>query len=379
MSNNHFAPPRSSTPPNSYATTLVHRSAISDVSRSSALSAPELTKLTPDEVEFLDAVIGRAPPSATTFIHIFKAYNDVISERGIDAENEVDYYKKLLKIGTLKGENWASKWRAVRVQNGYTEASIPSRTRLPPRKPIHTPTHPPRAQIQTHLPSSKAAPDTPCPRASTARLLQRLKTFQREESVEPSESAPDDLLSQTDVTDAGTDSLPCAEPPHVYGRSSSEFTADNNTLGLLDIGAISSYPPSSTLAPSKATGWRWSGRDLEVEKSVPFLTSTPPLPHHKLPSRPTPASIRQQISNALPANSTPRRPPADLRIPKQHVVDEDEARNKIYVVQDEKTADRFRNVRLLQRCFDVWRQGHDWVTVRPSALPLRTFLIPLPI
>ena len=45
------------------------------------------------------------PPSATILIHIFKAYNNVISERGLDAENEVEYYKKLLKIGTLKGEN----------------------------------------------------------------------------------------------------------------------------------------------------------------------------------------------------------------------------------------------------------------------------------
>ncbi|KAH9180760.1 hypothetical protein EDB89DRAFT_2122162 [Lactarius sanguifluus] len=318
-------------------------------------SLQKLSKIN-GSVEFLDAVISRAPPSATTFIHIFKA------ERGLDAENEVDYYKKLLKIGTLKGENWASKWRTVRAQNGYTEASIPSRSKPPLRKPISTPTPPSRVQTQTHLPSSKAAPDTPRPQSSTARLLQRLKTLQREEPVEPSDSAPDDLLSQTDITDAGTDSLLHAEPPPACGRSSSELTADNNnTLGL-DIGATSTYPPSSTLAPSKATGWRWSERDLEIEKSVPFLTSTPPLPTHKLASRPTPASIVQKISNSLPINSTPRRPPADLRIPKQPVAYEDEVWNKIRVAQDEKTADRFRNAQLLQRCLDVWKQGHDWVT-----------------
>jgi protein SFI1 len=362
---NHFAPARSSTPPNSYTPSLVQRSAVSDVSRSSAVSAPELAKLTPDEVEFLDAVISRAPPSATTFIHIFKAYNDVISERGLDAENEVDYYKKLLKIGTLKGENWASKWRTVRAQNGYSEASAPSRAKPPLRKPITTPTPAPRIQAQ---PLSRATPDTPRPQSSTARLLQRLKTLQREEPVEPSESAPDDLLSQTDITDGGTDSLPPTEPLRTRGRSSSELTADNNTLGL-DIGAMSSYPPSSTLAPSKATGWRWSDRDLDIEKSVPFLTSTPPLPSHKLPSRPTPATIGQQISNLLPINSTPRRPPPDLHKPKKPAVDEDEPWNKIRVAQDERTADRFRNARLLQRCLDVWKQGHDWVAVRPSSPP----------
>ena len=356
-----FAPARSSTPPNSYTASLVQRSAVSDISRSSALSAPELTKLTPDEVEFLDAVISRAPPSATTFIHIFKAYNDVISERGLDAENEVDYYKKLLKIGTLKGENWASKWRTVRAQNGYTEASVPSRAKLPPRKPIPTPTPPPRIP-----PLSRAAPDTPRPQSSTAHLLQRLKTLQREETVEPSESVPEDLLSQTDITDASTDLLPYTELPPARVRSSSELTADNNTLGL-DIGAVSTYPPSSTLAPSKATGWRWSERDPDIDKSVPFLTSTPPLPTRKLSSRPTPASIGQQISNLLPINSTPRRPHADLRTTKQPTAAvEDEAWNKIRVAQDERTADRFRNARLLQQCLDVWKQGHDWVAVRPS-------------
>ena len=357
MSNlNHFAPARSSTPPNSYTNTLVQRS---DVSRSSALSVPELT---PDDVEFFDVVISRAPPSATTFVHIFKVYRDVLSERGLDS-NEVDYYKKLLKIGTLKGENWASKWRTVRAQNGYTEISVTSKGKRPLRGPIPISTPaPPRTQ--THLPSSRSAPDTPRPQSSTARLLQRLKTLQREEPVEPSESAPDDLLSQTDITDAGTDSLLRAEPPPARGRSSSELTADNNTLGL-DIGATSSYPPSSTLAPSKATGWRWSERDLEIEKSVPFLTSTPPLPLHKLASRPTPAFIGQQISNSLPVNSTPRRPPADL-LPKKPAAVEDEAWNKVRVSQDERIADRFRNARLLQRCLDVWMEYRDWVTVRPS-------------
>ena len=46
--------------------------------------------LNTDEVEFLDAIISRAPTSATTSIHIFKAYHEVISECGLDAKNEVD-------------------------------------------------------------------------------------------------------------------------------------------------------------------------------------------------------------------------------------------------------------------------------------------------
>ena len=60
----------------------------------------DLTTLAADEVDFLDAVIS---PSSTS--SSFKAYNEVISERGLNVENEVDQHNKLLKIGTLNGEN----------------------------------------------------------------------------------------------------------------------------------------------------------------------------------------------------------------------------------------------------------------------------------
>jgi protein SFI1 len=331
----YFDPPRSSTP------------TVPDLSRSSALSAAELTTLTPGQVEFLDAVIRRAPPSATTFIHIFKAYNDVINERGLDAENEVEYYKRLLKIGTLKGENWASKWRAVKAQNGYTVP--PPRAKLPLPKATST--------------TPKAAPMTPQPQSSTARLLQRLKGLQDERPVEPSESAPDDLFSRTDITDTEADPPPRPAPLLGPGQSLSEFTITNNTLGL-DVGPLSSYPPSSTLAASKLTGRRWPERDPDIDKSVPFLTSTPPLSPHKFALRPTPASIRQQVSYPSPITSAPRRTLPNLRSPDQPAMEEDDAWNKIRVAQDEKLADQFRNESLLRQCFDIWRQGYDWITVR---------------
>jgi len=348
-----FTPPRSSTPPNSHTTTLVQRSAVSDISRSSALSTADLARLTPEEVEFLDAVISRAPPSATTFIHIFKAYNDVISERGLDAENEVEYYKKLLKIGTLKGENWTSKWRAVKAQNGYTATPAPAK----PGPSVHN---------FTPRPLSKNAPITPSVQSPTARLLQRLRTLRHEQPPEPSESVPDDFLSRTDVTDTETDSPPRAALASAYGRPPSELTTTNNTLGL-DTRGISGYPPSSTLAPSKPTGWRWPERDPDIDKSVPFLTSTPLHSPRKPASRPTPASSsRQPVSHPVSLSSAPRRPLADLRTPNRHAADEDDAWQQARVARYEEAADRFRKTRLLQQCFDVWKQGHDWVVVRLS-------------
>ena len=77
--------------------------------------APELQHLSADDVDILDAVIKRAGPSATTFFTIFKAYSDVLNDRGLDPQ-EVIYYGKLLKLGTLKGKNWGDKWEMVKAQ-----------------------------------------------------------------------------------------------------------------------------------------------------------------------------------------------------------------------------------------------------------------------
>ncbi|KAL9715093.1 hypothetical protein Ac2012v2_001752 [Leucoagaricus gongylophorus] len=79
---------------------------------SSTVIVPELLNLTPDDIEFIEAVIKRAGPFAATFPLVFKAYNDVLKERGMDA-GEVKYYGKLLKLGTMKGKNWGEKWNAV--------------------------------------------------------------------------------------------------------------------------------------------------------------------------------------------------------------------------------------------------------------------------
>jgi len=89
----------------------------------SAVVAPELQNLTADDVDILGAVIQRAGPSATTFFTVFKAYSDVLRERGLDPQ-EVVYYGKLLKLGTMKGRNWGEKWEMVRTQRNYVRYSL---------------------------------------------------------------------------------------------------------------------------------------------------------------------------------------------------------------------------------------------------------------
>lgn len=81
----------------------------------STVVVPELRNLAQDDLDFIESVIQHAGPMATTFPVVFKAYNNVLKERGMDT-GEIRYYGKLLKIGTMKGKNWGEKWEAVKTQ-----------------------------------------------------------------------------------------------------------------------------------------------------------------------------------------------------------------------------------------------------------------------
>lgn len=92
---------------------LASRPLPSDTSLSSTTSALTLSSLNQQDINLLDAIIQRAPPSATSFLAVFKAYNDVLQERGIDAGQDVTYYRFLLKLGVLRG-NWGERWNTVK-------------------------------------------------------------------------------------------------------------------------------------------------------------------------------------------------------------------------------------------------------------------------
>ena len=92
-----------------------------DVTTSSAISSVSaaLSGLKPNDIALIDEIIERSPRSATTFLTVFKAYNEVLHERGMDASNDVVYYKMLLKIGVVRGHDWGTKWDTVKAQQGY--------------------------------------------------------------------------------------------------------------------------------------------------------------------------------------------------------------------------------------------------------------------
>ncbi|TFY83893.1 hypothetical protein EWM64_g113 [Hericium alpestre] len=349
-------PPRSSTITN---TLVAQTSFVSDVSRSSAISNPELASLTPDEIDFIDAVIKRASPSATTFLTVFKAYNDVLRERGLDPQNEVVYYSKLLKLGTLKGSNWGDKWRTVKSQNGYVAASAP---------------------VPTQAKANHVKQEASAPMSSAARLLMRLKHLQHGERDESPAKSFDD---EADVTE--TDDVTETE---------GEFTETTNSLGL-DIGTSYNVPPSPphTKARSRPIPInRGISRESVVSESLPSLSTIPPsykrsthdIKPPQVKTRAVAAAPRavddvkrplmsRARANTARAYTSPRSlehkppaPPAPVRVdppaPRKSVINEEEAWEKIRMAEDEKEADKFREDRLVERCWEVWKQGYEWIT-----------------
>ncbi|TFY66150.1 hypothetical protein EVG20_g4945 [Dentipellis fragilis] len=363
MSLPHFRPLRSSPPPksSSYTNTLVApTTAVSDISRSSAVSNPELASLTPDQVDFIDDVIKRASPSATTFLTVFKAYNDVLRERGLDPQNEVVYYSKLLKLGTLKGSNWGEKWRTVKAQNGYVAVSAPIAT---PAKANHL----------------KQEPSARKPHA--AHLLSRLKGLRGgEENRQAPAVFDDDETIQTEETE----DIPAHRARPIPRRpvSPSQATELTNSLGI-DLGTSygdTSPPPTTIDHVPSSYPHRGITKSSAVSHSIKSLSTSPPsygrpvqgtkttlsTPATQRTVVDTPRTVTSQTKppTRFPRQTTPKARPAEIveaPKPRKSVINEEDAWAKVRMAQDEKEADRFREEKLVERCWDVWKQGFEWI------------------
>ena len=80
----HFRPVRASPPPKPAAGPSSRVSDYTDETNAIGIIAPELIGLSAEEIDFIDEVVTLAPPSASTFLTVFKAYNDVLQARGPD-------------------------------------------------------------------------------------------------------------------------------------------------------------------------------------------------------------------------------------------------------------------------------------------------------
>ncbi|ESK93040.1 spindle pole body duplication -related protein [Moniliophthora roreri MCA 2997] len=318
-----------------------------DLSHSSQVTAPELTGLSHEDVELLDAIIERAGTTATTFLTVFKAYNDVLQERGMNPK-EVFYYGKLLKLGTLRGGSWSDKWEMIKQQNGYGSHGGPKR-------PQYGKTSIPVTQKPSHA-------STFATQGLTDDLFSSVSHAEEDTERLPSESGADA------ESEFPAQRLSSPFNPHRLSPNPSDLT--NNTLGL----EIEDYPLLS--APSHRPGYRPSQKSRwEYESSsTPFAeTSTPPSYRAAVRATaiPKPAPLDSISSIGTDRHSAPKQ--LLPIIPKgrersNSAINEEDAWKKIKMAQDEKEADRFRDDRLLERCWDIWKQGFTWIMTTNSQI-----------
>jgi protein SFI1 len=331
-----FQPVRSSSPSKAlHGDTIASISA--DIARSSTAPIAEFKGLTPQDVQIIDAVIQRADPSATTFLAIFKAYNDILLEHGLDP-HEVTYYGKLLKLGTLRGQSWGEKWAMVKRHHGYADRGQTSSAGL---TEVTSPTRPVVSTLASVEPRRGHDVPTTC-----------------SQNDEPEFRGSD--------TDTGVDAMQQYSPRMVPQSSSS---IPHNSLGL-NIGNPRHYgrvvEPRlySKPQPSRLRSDAWASTSSEGGRTAPTLPSYGAA-IRETPLAPPLALTKQDRLSASPAftASAARRAVAKARECRGSVVNEDEAWKNIRMAQDEKEADRFRDEKLIERCWDIWRQGLQWVHV----------------
>ncbi|KAF8902076.1 hypothetical protein CPB84DRAFT_1746800 [Gymnopilus junonius] len=284
-----FQPTRASSP-------LIRSSTISSSTRS-AIVAPELQNLSVEDIDILDAVIQRAGPNATTFFNIFKAYSDVLNERGLDPQ-EVVYYGKLLKLGTLKGKNWGEKWESVKAQAERASSDI------------HQPVGSPRSED-----SYLTIPDRDRFRKSDIPAPNFSSTLRQSITAHVSQD------TRTIQTKIGTvRNEPMAY--HVRPGTIKPGQYQSSTVASDDGGVESSPVPPSY-------------KSTHLEAARPYRVQVP-----------LPSTNRQT-------------PPGNMEAKKAK--DLDEAWKNIKMEQDEKFADKFREDMLIARCWEIWRQGFLWI------------------
>ncbi|KAJ7452477.1 CTLH/CRA C-terminal to lish motif domain-containing protein [Mycena galericulata] len=286
-------------------------------------------------------IVARAGPSATTFPAVFTAYNAVLKERGIDS-SEVLFYGKLLKLGTLKGSSWGEKWNMVKLQQGY-------------------------GGMATRNDASKSSRSAPAriPRVE----LPRTRHHDAESLTLHSHENEDSKIGSDDEEQAGFDvpqyhllnrRLAARRPASPVDSDGTSPSLDSRNYPLL-------APPIHRSRPGPPPGPRIWDDDISDATEHAAPSTTPPSYRAAVNQL---APVKLQIST--PARSTITRPSsaslaaarrliAQARERKGSVANEDDAWKKIKMIQDEKHADRFREDRLLERCWEVWKQGFQWI------------------
>jgi len=84
-----------------------------DISRASSSANSIVQLLSPENVPVINDIVERVPPDGT-FPDAIKAYNEVMRARGLDPDDDVVYYRFMLKLSMEKGA-WRDKWAQVKA------------------------------------------------------------------------------------------------------------------------------------------------------------------------------------------------------------------------------------------------------------------------
>lgn len=316
----------------------------SDTSCSSATSAANFASLSPQDVKIIDSIIQRAPPSATSFLAVFKAYNDVLQERGLDASQDVLYYRFLLKLGVLRG-TWGERWESLK-SGGSSQRTTQHHG--------HDHDHDTGDDTATELDYSEAQhPITPRPQ--TARTL-------------PSRSIP--VIPRTTSITPGPPPTRGRTIVHPTGPSPAQFRPVNPTpsghAGTRTIRGSSSspsgppsyrtYPPEPLDRPkTPKTPTVAAHRSLEQPRLTKTLQTEVAIPPPKSLAEFAAAAARAgklKLPSIVPAGK--QTTPGGSAI---------NAEETWKVLRMESEADDFHHFYLLKKCWDVWFGGIEWYRV----------------
>ncbi|KAH8106712.1 Sfi1 spindle body protein-domain-containing protein [Cristinia sonorae] len=373
MNMSRFAPARTSSPakrPASLPAAAALARNLLDDSRSSVQSIPELIALTPEEIDFIDAVIERATPSAATFLTVFKAYSDLLQERGVDPQDEILYYGKLLKLGNVKGKDWGEKWQMVKDQQVTSRApssKLPSSRNPPPPQSrtqvltrlTHTlkrierdddafTLHSHQDDTESTTPAKETELTNPTTHLRTPRFVRR-----------PTSPSPTNSL----LLDTGPPATAYTSTPRAIGQPLARRALNLRTQVLpptwdAETSEHTSSTPASTIPPSYGAATRGNDDPQRPSSYTPLRALAKAHLHSKVTSKddvPTPPA-------PVIRNTSAREAVLKARERRGSVLNEDDAWNKVKMAQDEKAADRFREERLVERCFEVWKNGYEWIT-----------------
>lgn len=349
-----------------------------DVTVSSATSATSaaLQNLTPEDVELIDEIIEKSPPSATTFLTVFKAYNEVLAERNMDAANDVRYYNILLKLGVVKGLDWGAKWNSVKAQLGYDGSNSvadeedfqpPSRITNGTRAYLRPSRSPERRQSLQSLMRQRTAAFR---HAHEVAPLQNFADSVTTQSYSESYSEKDTAETTETETDADTQSqetsvateepldvAPTYSSPRTFVPGSKAYSLKNNVLELsTDASSIPPLPSVEQFLPIQAK------RLLQHTRESP----QPSQEHTERPMArierfrpPTQRDLRPRYEEPCRDETTPTKflPRSRQPIGNDGNTSEEDENNwkKIRMARDEKQADILRNVSLVRSCWSTWK------------------------